>query len=377
MLKLSFSKISNSKFCRTCDFAADRFRLRVGGAHSDIVVQCGTSRIPAHKAILSARSPVLARACADGSWKVRCLYICEALLTPEQEGKEGLLVLGSPTGDDDTDPSDDPMAIRMLLQFIYTADYLPDHDPHQFRTSQYRPQSATTDDRRQPRISGDSRRRRSSRDRRTFWEKSRGAPRDGQQYRDNAQSTANQDDPTRTENDQRPSLQGLLFKLHARMHSLGDKYAMPTLMRTAAEKFRKVTETLPWDDVAFTEAIAMAYAASPQRDNKLNGVIVDVLHKRMTYVGHTRMIGACIQTYPELAYGLYQQGRQSRGPSCGECGTVEIRECRSNSKSGQCHRQFVTCRCTSDKYVCDEHDQSARRRRTRNGSPVPSYGSMV
>ncbi|RGP74637.1 amino acid transport gap1 [Fusarium sporotrichioides] len=74
-------------------------KLLKTGAYSDLTITCGTDKYAVHKAIVCSRSSFFAAAC-DGELK---------------EAKTGEIDL----------PEDDPVAVKMMIRYLYTQNYTP------------------------------------------------------------------------------------------------------------------------------------------------------------------------------------------------------------------------------------------------------------
>lgn len=82
------------------------------GKYSDLTITCGDDSYAVHKAIVCSRSPFFA-ACCDGDFKVGYSTSSQVLAHCLQEAKSGVVDL----------PDDDPLAVKMMIRYLYTGTY--------------------------------------------------------------------------------------------------------------------------------------------------------------------------------------------------------------------------------------------------------------
>ncbi|TIA39674.1 hypothetical protein D6C78_03087 [Aureobasidium pullulans] len=97
--------------------------------------------------------------------------------------------------------------------------------------------------------------------------------------------------------------QGTLAE-HARMYAMGEKYGVPGLKALAVAKF---LAAIRGTNAGLTAAIMIAYSATPESDQVLRTVIIEILYHLCKVFEDVDEIQQVISRLPDLLYGLYRK----------------------------------------------------------------------
>ncbi|ENH68019.1 hypothetical protein FOC1_g10002266 [Fusarium oxysporum f. sp. cubense race 1] len=201
------------------------------GDYSDLVILCGKDQYCVHKAIICPRSHFFKAAC-DGEFK---------------EAQTGTICL----------PDDDPVVVRMMIEYLYHDTYAPPAGAESDRSRQERGSSTSTNS-----VSVQS--------------PSQASPNQSSSTpRPSPAPSPTPPHPPRPSAPQRPIPPANLH-LHAKVYALGEKYGIQPLKALALRKFESEAQFhLHSDD--FLQGIREAYTSTVETDRPLRDAVVAIL----------------------------------------------------------------------------------------------------
>ncbi|KAF5233474.1 hypothetical protein FAUST_8159 [Fusarium austroamericanum] len=237
-------------------------KLLMTGTYSDLTITCGKDKYAVHKAIVCSRSPLFAAAC-DGELK---------------ETKTGAINL----------PNDDPIAVKMMIRYLYTQNYVPPEtsDASESKTNstqKFEPEHVSV--KRQcvsqaspsglfsapastapPRpVPSQPRAQVSGVRRDSHWGSSSGPPKNPFAPTP-AAPASDPPAPPRPPN----------LVLHAKVYQLGEKYGMKDLMALSLYKFRDETVAHHHSD-SFRHASRFVYGSTVTQDRGMRNAVVQAV----------------------------------------------------------------------------------------------------
>ncbi|CAM1504940.1 Fc.00g025310.m01.CDS01 [Cosmosporella sp. VM-42] len=212
-------------------------QLFTSGSYSDFVIKCGGDRYMVHRAIVCPRSAFF-EACCNGKFK-------------EAQSKEIDL------------PDDDPLAVKMMVQYFYHLDY-SSHPPTVANNPSRRPSKEQ------------------SQAKATTYSFGAGpasvpATAVGIVHHDMSKRSKKQihkilaKDAAEAGNPKPPPS----LSLHAKVYALGEKYDIQGLKAVAAEKFEEEVKD-HWDTGDFLSAAQEVYTSTVEEDRLMRDIVVRV-----------------------------------------------------------------------------------------------------
>jgi hypothetical protein len=273
-------------------------------------------------------------------------------LTAEQEGRKGFIKLKAigEGDDDDSAASDDPEAIKLMVDFFYTLDYKAE-PLDQLQPSSTEELMNVDSELGMPVESAFDRTWGSS-----GWANSSplGSPViERKSYKMKKKSTNKAVAAPATANDN--------VVMHAKVFAVAVKYQIKALQSIAAAKFTDAAGT-SWYHTAFAEAARIAYITTPDVVRDLRDVVCNTIHIHVTLL-NKQSIENVLKDIPDLHFEVLRLARGlpavaqrkviDDGLRCAECSSwLSYKECR------QCATEYRACcnKCTNPSCGANDSD---------------------
>ncbi|PSN72528.1 hypothetical protein BS50DRAFT_545130 [Corynespora cassiicola Philippines] len=254
-------------YSSTAGLEAPKFasRLLASGDYSDLTVTCGSDTYNVHKVIVCPQSSFFAGAVRFSAGKVSILAL------RKKEAEDGKINL----------PEDEPAIVKLLMRYLYEADYEPCWDGSSRTTS---PSGFKT--KRVKRIT-----RQNQCPYKLDWN------RDCDDFNCD---TCTEHEPTQ------PAANPLL--IHSKMYEIADKYDVAGLKDLVKEKFDCACQSL-WYSPEFPVAAHHAFSTTPEKDKGLRDIISKTLASHMELIDEPA-IESLLTEFNGFAFGLLKLRRR-------------------------------------------------------------------
>lgn len=218
------------------------------------------------------------------------------MLTSVQEGQEGVFELKASADDEDIS-ADDPEAVKLMIEFLYTHDYCA-------------PPTQT-------------------------------AP------KTNTISTCELSDETN-------------IAMHAKMYALGEKYDLNSLKDAAQAKFKTAIETA-WSGPSLARTARLVFSTTADEDDGLRAIVVKTIQSHRKDLQAKADVESTIMGIERLSYRLWKDAtnpaESSEDPTCQCCFRkyhAKYCDVRPSGSVTSCKAIVVACDCRSG-LRCAEH----------------------
>ncbi|KAK3634619.1 hypothetical protein LTR56_015199 [Elasticomyces elasticus] len=272
-------------------------RAYENGDFTDFEIECGGHTYKVHKVVICSQSDYFSTPCKEGFAEGEKHHIrLKAIGEPGEDRNETDGVEVDDPGDDAE--CDDPEAIRLMIDFFYKQDYIP--EPIERDTMPVKEE---------PMDDGWSTFPRSK-------EAKKGGKKDkGRRSRGN-------------------------IIMHARVFAAAEKYKVPALRELSASKFADAAE-ISWDHTQFAEAARIVYSTTPDHVRELRDTVVKTVHDHRELLDKLSIENA-VKDIAALNFELLRMARGltpvadnkviDEGMKCAECSTwLWYEECDSCS----------------------------------------------
>jgi hypothetical protein len=243
-----------------------------------------------------------------------------------QEGKSGTIELkaiqsDSGASEEADDSCDDPEIVKLMMEFFYHLDYLPNGEP---------PSPDLSDS--EPELEWKRYAFGPAAKRAVLKKKVRAAS----PVNESPSATAPQS-PTLAASSASVASQKRVYIIeHAKVFAMAVKYQVDGLRRLAAAKFKRSARA-NWNHDDFAHAISVVHNSTADDVPQLRKIVGDIIYEHFDTLKHKADIDALIRSIPLLAYGMLSRAGTIAGCANGHSGQMTATMCR------YCQSKFDIC----------------------------------